>query len=135
MLTQAIPPGQQQPFKYFGSQASVNIPQGVPNFTAQRMPVMPPRMPMPNIYAPFNQYKQINVPPPNMVLPPPTVSDPTNQQMPPAFYPSHMSLDMDARRQQRKSQRRTVDYNASIVQQIKVVHLFILYVLLQDNSY
>lgn len=115
MLTQAIPPAQ-QPFKFFGAQASANMPPAAAN------PAMP-RMPMPNLYAPFNQYKQINVPPSNMAMPPPPIPDQSNQQvagMSLPFYNNQMPLEMDARRQQRKSQRRTVDYNASIVQQIKV---------------
>lgn len=120
MLAQAIPPAQQQPYKYFGSQATASIPHGAANFTTHRMPMMPPRMPMPNMYSQFNQYKQINVPPPNMAVPPPTVTDSNSQQMPPPFFPSHMSLDLDARRQQRKNQRRTVDYNASTIQHMKV---------------
>ena len=122
MLTQAIPPGQQQPYKYFGSQGSTSMPPSAINFTTQRMPMMPPRLPMPNMYAQFNQYKQINVPPPNITVPPPTVTDPNSQQAPPPFFQSHISLELEARRQQRKTQRRTVDYNASIVQHIKVYY-------------
>ena len=126
MLTQTIPPAQQQPYKYFGmpQAAGASMPQSTSNFAMQRMPAMPQRMPMPNMYAPFNQYKQINVPPPNMTVPPPAIVDPGNQQaapMPPPFFSNQMSLEMEARRQQRKTQRRTVDYNASIVQQIKVI--------------
>lgn len=114
MLTQAIPPTQ-QPFKYFGTQAVTSMPQGTTTFSM-------PRMPMPNMYAPFNQYKQINVPPPNVIVPPPAVPDPSSQPvagMPPPFYSNQLATDIDARRQQRKSQRRTVDYNASVIQQIK----------------
>lgn len=127
MLTQAVPP--QQPYKFFMSQPQTSgaQPQAANIMPQQRIPMAQPRMPMPNMYAPpFNQFKQINVPPPNMSMPPPAVpADPTNQQMPvmhhQGFYQNNqMLLDYEARRAQRKSMRRTVDYNASIMQQIKV---------------
>eukprot|EP00112_Aurelia_sp_Birch-Aquarium-sp1_P012294 Seg2587.3 transcript_id=Seg2587.3/GoldUCD/mRNA.D3Y31 product="pre-mRNA 3' end processing protein WDR33" protein_id=Seg2587.3/GoldUCD/D3Y31 len=126
MLTQAVPP--QQPYKFFMSQPQTSgaQPQAANIVPQQRIPMAQPRMPMPNMYAPpFNQFKQINVPPPNMSMPPPAVpADPTNQQMPvmhhQGFYQNNqMLLDYEARRAQRKSMRRTVDYNASIMQQIK----------------
>lgn len=129
MLTQAIPPTQ-QPFKYFGTQAVTSMPQGTTTFSM-------PRMPMPNMYAPFNQYKQINVPPPNVIVPPPAVPDPSSQPvagMPPPFYSNQLATDIDARRQQRKSQRRTVDYNASVIQQIKVYINLLYYPLTSSPS-
>ena len=130
MLTQTAPP--QQPYKFFVSQPQTSgaHPQMTNNLAQQRIPMAQPRLPMPNMYAPpFNQFKQINVPPPNMSMPPPVVpADPANQQMPVmhqgGFYQSQqLLLDYEARRQQRKSMRRTVDYNASIMQQIKVKKL------------
>lgn len=109
MLAQAPP---MQPYKSFGQ--------------ATAMPgtnmMVPHRVPPPNMYPMgFNQFKQINIPPP--ALPPPSMApDMSAPGAPPMAFPSHhQGMDFDARRQQRRNlQRRTVDYNASVVQQIKV---------------
>ncbi|XP_065060829.1 uncharacterized protein LOC135688058 [Rhopilema esculentum] len=115
MMTQTVPPP--RPYKFFGPQAIGNAPPGANMMVAQQ------RLPVPNMYASFNQFKHVNVPPPNMSIPPPTIVDPLNAQQMPAVHQApflgQQSLDFDARKQQRKSQRRTVDYNASIVQQVK----------------
>ncbi len=122
MIAPAAPP---QPYKSFG--------QGQPQQVATTMPgappmMPPPRVPPPNMFPPpgFNQFKQINIPPPNMVPPMPMSADVT-QSVVPGVFPqpfgaNQQGIDFDARRQQRRNlQRRTVDYNASVVQQIKVM--------------
>ncbi len=114
MLTQSAPPQQFRPF----GQAGTAMPGGPQMMAA-------PRIPPPNMYPPgFNQFKQINIPPPNM-LPPSSMGTDMGQQivpgLPAAFPTSQQMIDFDQRRQQRRNlQRRTVDYNASIVEEIKV---------------
>eukprot|EP00794_Sanderia_malayensis_P015183 gene15183-16745_t len=118
MITQAAP--QPQPFRSFGPRTS--MPSGPPNPM-----IPPPRLPPSNMFPPgFNQFKQVNIPPPNMLSQPSSIATDIAIQAPPqtappgVFPPNQQMMDYDAKRQQRRNlQRRTVDYNASIVQQIK----------------
>ena len=135
-MVQSLPPQQTQPYKFFGKQHS-----GSDNQNLVQIQTANPRPGNPyHVNYNVNVYKQIHAPnvpaPPSQMVLPGIDQRPTrtNESSYSSYRPNagigHIhdpAQDSEAKKIRRNMMRRTVDYNASIIQTIKVSFIFLLF--------